>query len=159
MEYANRERLRVLYESGIRSASTLQQLTKIPLRTIYDNLKRFEAGRSSERAGGDGRPRILKIEDRRRIAQLAVHHPTWSAAKIGKEAVKRGTPNVSAKTIRRTLQGQGFVKLVPKQVPLLTPSMKQKRVEWCRQHLNDDFDTTIFSDESSFHFYRTKLKQ
>lgn len=159
MELANRERLRLFYESGIRSASHLHRLTNIPLSTIYDNLNRFEAGRSSKRASGDGRPPILKFNDRRRISQLAVHHPAWSAAKIGGEAKKRGTPDVSTRTIERSLRGQGYIKLVPKEVPLLTPRMKEDRVEWCRRHLNDDFETTIFSDESSFQFYRTKIKQ
>jgi len=128
MELRNRERIRVLFDCGIQSASELHQLTNIPLRTVYNNLKRFEAGRSTERASGDGRSRILESNDRRRIAQLAVHHPAWSAAKIRAEAVKRGTSGVSTRTVERTLQVQGYIKLVPKEVPLLTPTMKEKRV-------------------------------
>lgn len=133
MELRNRERLRALYESGIQPASEFHQLTSIPLRTVYNNLKRFEAGRSTEWTSGDGRSRILGSNDRKRIAQLAVHHPAWSVAKIRAEAVKRGTSGVSTRTVKKALQVQGYIKLVPKEVPLLTPTMTEKRVEWCRK--------------------------
>ena len=159
MEFAHRLRHQHLYQSGIRSASKLHSLTNIPLRTIYDNLERFRQGRSSERAQGSGRHRILKPNDRRRIAQLAIHHSAWPAAKIRKEATKRGTQKVTTRTIQGTLKNQGYVKLVPKKIPLLTRAMKANRVKWCKEHLNDKWDTTIFSDETIFQFYRTKGKQ
>jgi transposase len=159
MEFAHRLRLQHLYEGGIRSASRLHSITGIPLSTVYDNLKRFEEGRSWERAQGSGRHRILKPNDRRRVAQFAVHHPGWSSARIRNEATKRGTPKVTARTIRGTLKGQGYIKLVPKKIPLLTRAMKANRVKWCKEHLNDKWDTTIFSDETIFQFYRTKKEQ
>jgi hypothetical protein len=90
-------RLQHLYEAGIRSASKLHRLTGIPLRTKYNNLERFEEGQSSERVSGSGRHRILKPGDRRRVAQLAVHHPAWSAARIKNEAMKRETPKVTTR--------------------------------------------------------------
>lgn len=159
MEFANRERLRVLYESGIQSATELQERTGIPLRTIYHTLKRFREGSSTERASGSGRPRILDVTDRRRLGQLARYHATWSAAQLGATASERGTPAVSARTIQRTLKDLGYILLVPKKIPLLTRRMKENRVEWCRRHLEEDCDTIIFSDESTFRFHRTTVKQ
>ena len=159
MEYANRLRLQHLYEAGIRSASRLHSLTRIPLRTIYNNLERFKEGRSAERAPGSRGHRILKPNDRRRVAQFAVHHPGWSSTKIRNEAVKRGTRKVAARTIRRTLKLQGYLKLVPKKIPMLTRAMKANWVKWCYEHLNDKWDTTLFSDETIFQFYRNKKKQ
>lgn len=159
MEFANRLRLQHLYKAGIRSPSRLHKLTGIPLTTIYDNIKRFEEQRGAERAAGSGRHRILKPNDRRRIAQFAVHHPGWSSIKIRNEAVKRGTRKVTGRTIRGTLKRQGYMKLVPKAIPMLTRAVKANRVKWCKEHLNDKWNTTIFSDETIFQFYRNKKKQ
>ncbi len=100
MDFSNRLRLQHLYEARIRSSSRLHSLTGIPVRTIRNNLKRFEEGRGAERAPGSGRPRILKPNDRRRVAQLATHHRGWSSARIRNEAVERGTPKVTDRTIR-----------------------------------------------------------
>jgi hypothetical protein len=122
-------------------------------------LERLEAGQSAERAPGSGRPRILKPNDRRRIAQLAVHHPIWPAAKIRNEAMARGSPEVTTRTIEITLKNQGYLLFVPKEIPKLTPAMKANRVRWSKEHLDDDWDNTIFSDETIFQFYRTVAKQ
>ena len=111
MEYENRERLRHLYEAGFQSASDLHRLTSIPLRTISDNLKRFEAGKSSERAPGSGSNLILEPNDRRRIAQLAFRHQLWpseNSVEIRNEAVKRGTQDVGPRTARKTLKDQEY---------------------------------------------------
>jgi hypothetical protein len=75
--------------------------------TIYNNLKRFQEGRSAERAAGDGQQRILKADDRRRIAQLSVYHSVWSATKIRNEAMERATPEVTTRTIQGTLKNLG----------------------------------------------------
>jgi transposase len=159
MEYSNRLRLQHLYEARIRSALKLHSLTGIPLMTIRDNLKRFEEGRGAERAPGSGQPRILKPNDRRRVAQLAAHHRSWPSVRIRDEAVKRGTRKVTDRTIRGTLKRQGYIKLIPRKIPMLTRAMKANRVKWCYAHLNDNWDTTIFSDETIFQFYRTSAKQ
>ena len=42
---------------------------------------------------------------------------------------------------------------------MLTPKMKADRVDWYEEHLDDDWDSTIFSDETIFRFYRIKAKQ
>lgn len=147
------------YQSGIKSASDLHRLTSIPLSTIYDNLKRFRKGKSSERAPGSGPHRILESDDRRLlVAQLAVHHPAWSAAKIRNEAMKRGAPAVTTRTIQRTLKDLRYLKLVPKEIPSLNSDMKANWIDWFRRHLSDKCDITIFSDEKIFQFYRTKVK-
>ena len=159
MEFANRLRLLHLYEARIRSASRLRSLTCIPLSTIRDNLKRFGEGRDAERAPGSGRDRILKPNDRRRVAQLAVHHRGWPSVRIRNEAMERGTRKVADRTIRLLLKRRGYIKFVSKKIPILTRALKVNRVNWCEEHLNDDWDSTIFSDKIIFQFYRSRAKQ
>jgi len=43
---------------------------------------------------------------------------------------------------------------LPKVTPMLTEAHKQRRVEWARQHLNDNWRKTLFSDETAFQLYR-----
>jgi len=33
---------------------------------------------------------------------------------------------------------------------------EEQRVHWAKKHKNDDFNTTIFTDESSFQLFRKK---
>ena len=84
----------------------------------------------------------------KRIAQLACHHPKWSCAKIASVAAEKGSPSVYHATIRRNLASIGYMKWVPKNVPMLTKIQKQKRVEWCQKYLDFDWSNVVITDES-----------
>ncbi len=154
----SRERLQVLFEAGIVEAKKLHQKTKISLSTIYDVLAKLKRGEGIERSPGSGRPLKLQPNDLRRITQFAHHHDKWSAQRIVYQAYLRGSPKVSSRTIQRYLKERGYVKIVPKQVFLLTEEHKQKRLEFCYRYRNFDWTKCVFSDESKFQFYRTNVK-
>ena len=42
---------------------------------------------------------------------------------------------------------------------MLTEVHKQKRVEWAQKHKDDDWKTTLFSDETSFQLFRNTIRQ
>ena len=42
---------------------------------------------------------------------------------------------------------------------MLTDSHKAKRVEWAINHLNDNWETTLFSDETAFNLFRNTIRQ
>ena len=42
-------------------------------------------------------------------------------------------------TISRHLANYGYSKALPKATPMLTEAHKQRRIEWARQHLNDNW--------------------
>jgi len=42
---------------------------------------------------------------------------------------------------------------------MLTSDDKQRRIQWGRQHQNDDFTRTIFTDESSFQLFRNTVRR
>ncbi|CAG8817273.1 14003_t:CDS:1, partial [Dentiscutata erythropus] len=42
--------------------------------------------------------------------------------------------------------------------PMLTVTHKQKRLEWARKHLNDNWEKTLFSDETAFQLFRNTIK-
>lgn len=154
VEYNNRQRLYHLMDAGITEAKELHARTNMPLRTIYDTKRRYMQQLPADRKNGSGRPSTLSRNDSRRICQLAHHHPHWSAAQIKNVAEERGTPVVSTRTIQRKLKESGYVKLVPRKVPLLTPRHKEQRIEFCRQYLEDEMKDVFFTDEATFQFYR-----
>lgn len=60
---------------------------------------------------------------------------------------------VSTRTVRRyRTENYHPVKGVGR--PVLSIRNKQARLNWCRKHLNDSFDDTVFTDEKSFFLYK-----
>ena len=43
--------------------------------------------------------------------------------------------------------------------PMLTVEQKQNRVEWAKKHQGDDWNRTIFTDESSFQMFRNTVRR
>jgi hypothetical protein len=66
--------------------------------------------------------------------------------------------DMSHMTISRHLKALGYLKALPKGTPLLTKAHKQKRIEWARQHLNDNWRRTLFSDETVFQLYQNTIE-
>jgi transposase len=130
MELNKRKALQFLYENGTTSPQDLSRLTGIPLRTCYNVKKRFENGIGVDRVHGSGKKSKLNSNDRRRLSQIALKHPQWSAARIGNLAQKRGSPHVSPRTIQRALKSSGIFKMLPQKIPKLTDLQKLNRVVW-----------------------------
>ncbi len=60
---------------------------------------------------------------------------------------------VSHMTILRHLFDNGYKKALLRATPMLTDIYKQKRIEWVQQHLNDNWNQTLFSDETAFQLF------
>jgi hypothetical protein len=106
---------------------------------------------------GAGRPFKFNSSDKKRVCNLAIAHPKWSAAKIGKLAEERGTPPVSDRTIRRYLNSSGYLKLMPKPIPMMTAKHIENRLNWCLRHQDFDWERVVFTDESYFEYNRNKI--
>lgn len=37
--------------------------------------------------------------------------------------------------------------------------IKKRRVQWAKQHKNDDFSRTVFTDEASFQLFRNTVRR
>ncbi|CAF4077385.1 unnamed protein product [Rotaria magnacalcarata] len=66
---------------------------------------------------------------------------------------------VSTSTISRHLDCLEYVNCLPLNTPMLTKEHKERRVEWAKEHLNDDWKATIFTDESSFQLFRNTIRR
>ncbi len=76
------------------------------------------------------------------------------ATKLGQKGVE-----VSHMTVSRHLTAQGYKKALPRATPMLTDVHKQKRIEWAQNHLNDDWNQTLFSDETAFQLFRNTVER
>ena len=56
-------------------------------------------------------------------------------------------------TISKHLITYDYKKSLLRATPMLTATHKQKRVEWAQKHINDDWSTTLFSDETAFQLF------
>ena len=150
MESINRNRIKTYYEEGVVRPKEIHQITGIPLRTCQRIVKKLSEGQSVERKAGSGGHNKLSVNDERRIAALARNNPKYSSSRIGKKATENGTNDVHGSTIYRHLVAKGYMKLVPRKVPLLTDRHKAARVAWCLEYRSFDWTRVVFSDESYF---------
>ncbi|GES78514.1 hypothetical protein RCL_jg1244.t1 [Rhizophagus clarus] len=52
-----------------------------------------------------------------------------------------------------------IIKKLPRASPILTANYKLKRIEWTKKHLNNDWNNTLFSDETAFQLFQNTLEQ
>jgi len=142
------ETLLRLWNNGICDAKKLHKLTNIPLFTIYRKIKKIKKNGSLEHAGGNGRPKKITGNASRILSQYVRHDTSLSTRTLARKLQNIGV-EASYKTVGRHLSSAGYVKRLPKATPMLTEAHKIKRVEWAKQHINDQWNKTMFTDETS----------
>ena len=147
-----------LWAQGIRNANEIQRRTNIGLSTIYYNLKKLETIGDVSQKPGAGRPRKITKAAAKVLGQQIRRNPTASTKDLAKKLSEKGI-TVSRYTVGRHLHYRGYKNSLPLAVPMLTAEQKQKRVEWARKHLRDNWSRTLFSDETSFQLFRNTITQ
>ena len=143
---------------NIREASEIQRRTGIPIATIYRNLKKLKNQGEIKYKKGNGRPRKITGGISKSLGQYLRRNSSLSLRTLSAKLAKKGT-DVSHVTIQRHLHSIGYKNNLPLAVPMLTNDQKQKRVEWAREHLEDDWENTIFTDETAFQLFRNTIKR
>ncbi len=147
-----------LWNNGIHNAKELHKLTDIPLPTIYRKIKKIKKNGSLKHAGGNGRPKKINANSSRALCQYIRHDTSLSTRTLARKLENLGT-QVSYRTIGRHLASIGYLKKLPKATPMLTEAHKQKRIEWARNHINDQWEKTIFTDETAFQLFRNTVER
>jgi transposase len=152
-----RETILYFWQQGVRKAPKIHSLTNIPLRTIYNNIKKIKKTGGVQYRNNNGRPSKITTSDSRKIGQFIRRDPTISAGMIAKKLSETGT-KVSRVTVTRYLQKKGYKNSLPLATPLLTTIQKENRIVWARSHINDDWKRTFFTDETAFQLFRNTVK-
>ena len=152
-----RQTILQFWRNGIHNAAKIHSLTKIPLKTIYRNLKKIEVTGDVQRKSGSGR--IKKIIPRASIAigQYIRRESSISSQSIADKLEDIGV-NVSRSTVLRHLTDLGYRNALPLRTPMLTPVHMQNRVEWAQKHKDDNWEKTLFSDETAFQLFRNTIR-
>jgi transposase len=158
MQETNRQAILQLWNQGVRNAMEIHRRTNISLSTVYDNLKKLKNTGSIQHADGSGRPRKITANASRALAQYIRRNSSISTRTLSTK-LARTSIKVSYRTIGRHLADSGYQKSLPKATPMLTIDHKRKRVEWAQRHLNDDWDHTLFSDETAFQLFRNTIER
>jgi len=111
-----------------------------------------------DHARGNGRPKKITGSASKIIGQSIRRNDSISTRTLAQKMSNMGV-DVSHMTISRHLANYGYSKALPKVTPMLTEAHKQRRVEWARQHLNDNWRKTLFSDETAFQLYRNTVER
>ena len=153
----NRQAIQQLWNQGIWNAMEIHNRTNIPLSTIYDNLKKLKNSGTIQRIEGSGRPKKITANASRALGQYIRQDFYISTRALSTKLSSTGI-DVSYRTIGRHLFNHGYHKKLPRASPMLTANHKLKRIEWAKKHLNDDWNNTLFSDETAFQLFRNTLE-
>jgi transposase len=153
-----RQMILQFWKQGTRNASEIHSLTKIPLKTIYRNLKKLDKTGDIKHKGGNGCHKKITADASRAIGQYVRRNPILSAKEIADKLKNIGV-EVSRSTVTRHLAEHGYQNALPRNTPMLTSDHKQKRIEWAKKHIDDNWNKTLFSDETSLQLFRNTIKQ
>jgi transposase len=140
------------YTIGYRSPAVLARVSKTPLRTVYYWLSKLRKQGNLDHLPRKGRPRKLSGHEVVSLIQTVRHHPERSSKDLAEGS------SCSSRTLRRYLSDKGYTKKKPRFVPLLTTLHKEKRLQFARAHLHDDWSRTVFSDETSMQLEANAVK-
>ncbi|SRR6266498_1623953 len=141
-----------LWNKSVCKGIEIHKHTNILLFTIYDNLKKLKKNSNVNHAGGNGRPKKITSNFFKTLRQAVRRNTSISMRTLAKKMYQKGL-EVSHMTISRHLFNNGYKKALSRAILMLTDIHKQKHIEWAQQHLNDDWNRTLFSDETAFQLF------
>jgi transposase len=106
---------------------------------------------------GQGRKRKLTKKQEREVVKKAKVKDEDSP-QIAREMSKKVPGGVHFKTIQRVIKERGLVYLVRKKRQVITGVQAQKRLQFAKDRLNDDWKYALFTDEKTFQVGGSKHK-
>jgi DNA-binding MarR family transcriptional regulator len=119
---------------GSREIAKILSVSKSAVNNLVKRFKNFGSV-SPTRIGNCGRPRLLSNRDERLVARASVINPTFNARDI-RAHVGASIPQVSLRTIQRSLIRRGRLAYRPRKSPDLSPIKRAVRLRWCRKYQN-----------------------
>jgi len=147
------------WNMGIRSARKIHRYTKLPLSTISYQLKKLRTQGSLEYRPGNGRKRMIDAKCSRALGQYVRRNNEVTLNELAEKLRDECRLTVSTSTISRHLNRLKYENCLPLNTPMLTQEQKEHRVKWAKEHLNDNWKSTVFTDESSFQLFRNTIRR
>ncbi|CAF3766670.1 unnamed protein product [Rotaria socialis] len=144
---------------GLRSARKIHRDTKIPLSTISYQLKKLRTQGSLKHRQGNGQKRKIDTKRARALGQFIRRNSEVTLHELTEKLQNQCALIVSTSTISCHLNRLEYVNCLPLNTPMLTEEHKERRVEWAKEHLNDDWKDTMFTNENSFQLFRNTIRR
>lgn len=157
-ELERRRSISELWKQGNQNCTSISETLNISARTVRRVVCRLQAGIGIERQKGSGAQPIWGETDHRRLGQIVRYGRMKSIGDIQTCMIERGSPAVSWSTVRRELNRLDYSKQNGRVTPLLSDAQKHRRLTWCHQHENFNWDNVMFSDECSIWAYPSQIK-
>ena len=100
----------------------------------------------------------ITAHEPRAMAQYLVRDPRLSTRNLAIKLTKNVT-KVSHMPISRHLARLGYQNSLPLKTAMLAVAHREARVSWATRHLNDNWENTLFSDETAFQLFRNTITQ
>ena len=116
-------------------------------------IKKYKETGDFEQAPRSGRPRLSTAAQDDVLEQIALKNRKKSAAELNKlwKKATRNSVKVGRKTVNNRLLEKDLPARTPRQKPLKTKRMKEKRLQFANDHLDwsvEDWEGIAFSDET-----------
>ena len=147
------------WNKGVRSPREISRKTDIPYSTVAYNIKKLKSIGSLGCKCKSGRKRILSWRASCAIGQLVRRDKEITTSTIAIKLHEHKVATVSRWTVWRYLRRQGYQSVIPKRKPMLTDSQRVARLKWALAHKDDDWNKTIFSDETSIQLFRNTVRR
>ncbi len=147
-----------LYDNGERSPRVLSSKTGLSKSTVNYQLAKLKKTGSLRHRVGNGRPRAITSSMSRSIGQQVRYNKSATAKEVSINLEEKFNCAISSRTVANWFHEHDYQNVLPQQTPMLTESHRQKRMEWCRAHLNQNWNNVIFSDETSFQLFRNTIR-
>lgn len=156
---AQRQTIMYYWLNGVHSALEIHKKTGIPIRTIGYNLKKLEETGTIEHRRGNGRKTKVTQSISKTIGQQVRRNNTISTRQLATKVECIQDTSISHSSIWRHMKKKEYKSSVPLATPMLTDRHIEMRKAWAQEHMNDNWDRTIFTDETAFDLFRNKVSR
>lgn len=147
------------WNNGERSPKAISRITKIPLGTVKYNIAKIKQQGTIEERPRSGRPHTLTINDNKALGQWIRRNNETTTQELAEKLLQNRNVDVSRWTVERQLLRMGYKSALPYGTPMLTQEQKDARVQWAIQHKEDDWNRTIFTDETCYQLFRNTIRR
>ncbi|KAK6173376.1 hypothetical protein SNE40_016841 [Patella caerulea] len=148
-----------LKEEGY-SIRNIARRLRISKTAVHNAVLKFNTDGNFRDRKRSGRPRKTTQRDNHLIKRVVQRSPYSSLPKLHALLLQKGT-KVSKMTISRRLSGYALKSYKPARKPLLTKTMKTKRLAFAMEHRSwtvADWSHVLFSDESMFEQFTSRQR-
>lgn len=147
-----RQLIQTLYKQG-HSIPTIARRLHCSTDTVHRWIHRPCLDPQHNRKVGVGRRPTLGVKQQDKLVQLAKQHNQLGSRRLTPHINKQLHTNLTDRTVRHYLQRNNLKWKKRIKKPVLSTVHKQKRLEWAKRYIGNDWTQWIFSDETSIDIY------